>query len=80
MTEPHPTWHWADMTDAQRNVYDAICTISEREGIPPTLREIAVEAHLASTSTVATHLAALAKLGIVTWKQGKARSIRVIEA
>jgi SOS-response transcriptional repressor LexA len=76
--EDQPNWQWATMTAAQRQVYDAICTLWQREGFGPSLREIAVEAHLASTSTVALHVAALARLKVVAWKPGKARSIRVI--
>jgi repressor LexA len=64
------------MTDAQRNVYEALERFMERETWPPTLRELAKEAGLASVSTVAAHLDRLARDGYIERRPGREAGIR----
>jgi SOS-response transcriptional repressor LexA len=45
----------------------------------PTVKEIADEAGLSSTSVVWYHLEILRAEGHVTWQPGKARTIRLVE-
>jgi repressor LexA len=66
------------MTPAQRHVYNAIIVLTERNGIPPSTREICEEAQLSSTSTVHSHLSALRRLNYITYRTGQPRTIRVL--
>lgn len=48
-------------------------------GYPPTIREIAADVHLKSTSNVSHHLSVLEREGLIERSPGGARAIRIIE-
>ena len=55
----------ADLTPAQRRVYQAIAELETELGYAPTLRQIAERAGLRSTSTVHAHLQRLLQAGVI---------------
>ncbi len=60
---------------AEEKVLMALRDWWQEETLPPTLRELAQRARLASTWTVRYHLRKLADRGLVTLRQGTARGI-----
>jgi DNA-binding transcriptional ArsR family regulator len=69
----HPN---ATMTPRQREVFDVIIQLFERNGYSPSVREIARKASM-SDSRVRQHLAVLERCGIIKREVGTARSIRI---
>ncbi len=67
------------MVQTTTSVLQAIKTLTERHGIPPTVREIQAEAGLSSTSVVQYHLKALKRDGRVSYLPNKSRTVRVRE-
>jgi SOS-response transcriptional repressor LexA len=66
------------MTPRQREVCDAIVTLTERMGHPPTLREVG--AFLGTLpSDVHQKLARLRRDGRVEWKPHQCRTLRVVK-
>ncbi|MDR0884706.1 MAG: transcriptional repressor LexA [Oscillospiraceae bacterium] len=63
----------------QRRVL-AFLQARRRDGVPPTVREIAAGVGLKSTSSVQACLTALEKAGFVTWDKMHKRSLRLTEA
>ncbi|MEX2031383.1 MAG: hypothetical protein WEA81_00820, partial [Dehalococcoidia bacterium] len=59
------------MSDRERRmlVLDAIVSLSEARGFPPTVREIAECVGLRSTSSVVAHLRGLRHDGLITWTE-----------
>ena len=67
VTGPH-------LTDRQRNILQAIEGSVQASGYPPTMREIGDAVGLASTSSVAYQLSALAKKGYLSRGPGRPRT------
>jgi repressor LexA len=63
-----------DLTRRQRTIIQVIGDSARRDGYPPTLREIADAAGLASTSSVAYQLSMLEKKGYLSRGSGRPRT------
>jgi len=61
----------------QKNILDVIKRKIEEKGFPPSIREIADEVGLKSTSTVAGHLTRLERKGYITRTPGTSRAISI---
>jgi repressor LexA len=66
------------MNATTERVAAAIRALYEREGLPPTIREIQQETGLSSTSVVTHHVAILERRGAITRRPGISRSIRPV--
>lgn len=64
------------LTDRQRAVLDALTNLTRRDGMPPTLRELATELGISSTNGISDHLRALLRKGYVRAAGGKSRAWR----
>jgi|GEM_PF-3988290 len=64
--------------ETRQRILNAIVSLHERMGLSPTVREIAEQAGVKSTSTVERHLEVLKQEGKVFWEKGKVRTIRVL--
>ena len=62
----------------QREVLSLIESLTEDNGYPPTLAELAKALGLKNRMTVHQHVAALKKKGFVLWEPGLNRSLRVV--
>ncbi len=62
----------------QRDVLRLIVRLTEEQGYPPTLAELALAMGLKNRMTVHQHVAALKKKGLVLWEPGLNRSLRVV--
>ncbi|MFG2490853.1 LexA family protein [Streptomyces caniferus] len=67
----------AYLTESQRRVARALRELTDEAGYPPSIREIA-EVVALSASTVAYHLQALERHGIVTHAPHRSRSYQVL--
>lgn len=68
-----------ELTQRQSEVLDAIVRLTNSAGHAPTTRELAAELGIRS-SAVHGYLTRLRALGMVDWAEGKARTLRVIDA
>jgi hypothetical protein len=68
------------LTQQQRKVLAFVESHSDRQGYPPTLREIGEAVDLVNLNAVRGHLAALEKKGYISKAPDKARSIRVLHS
>lgn len=68
------------LTDRQQQVLDCINRHIERDGYPPTLREIAASLQINGTLGVLKHLRALEKKGAISKQSGSSRGLRVTAA
>jgi repressor LexA len=66
-----------DLTDRQREVLTALANLTTRDGMPPTLRELAAELGISSTNGVSDHLRALLRKGYVRAATGRSRGWRL---
>ncbi|WP_331729693.1 winged helix-turn-helix transcriptional regulator [Streptomyces platensis] len=66
----------AYVTDSQRRIAQALRELTDEAGYPPSIREIA-EAVALSASTVAYHLQALERHGLVTHAPHRSRSYQM---
>ncbi|GAA2622050.1 LexA family protein [Streptomyces tubercidicus] len=66
----------AYLTDNQRRIARALRELTDEAGYPPSIREIA-DAVALSASTVAYHLQALERCGIVTHAPHRSRSYQM---
>jgi repressor LexA len=66
-------------TARQLKVHYAVEKHIARNGYSPTIRELCVQTRIKSTNGVKCHLDALRRKGLVTWIQGKTRTIRPVE-
>src|SRR5579859_2383886 len=66
-------------TEPQQRIYDFIREYMQREGRPPTNREIGQAVGIRSTGHVDHHLSALERKGLITRVRGKSRGIRLHE-
>lgn len=64
---------------AEQRIVLAIALLTRTHGCSPTLREIAAECGYATPSVVVHHLRRLRALGLVEWRDGKARTIRLVK-
>jgi repressor LexA len=62
----------------QKDVLTLISQLTDENGYPPTLAELAKALGLKNRMTVHQHVAALKKKGFVQWEPGLNRSLRVI--
>jgi len=67
------------MTSPQRRILACILDSTERDGFPPTVKEIGRAVGLRSTSSVQYQLDALQAGGYVTREPGLCRSLRLTE-
>ncbi|MFH1533025.1 MAG: transcriptional repressor LexA [Pseudomonadota bacterium] len=67
------------LTPRQRAVLDCIRDALQRDGRPPTLREIGVEVGIRSTNGVSDHLKALEAKGYIDRTTGRSRGLRITE-
>lgn len=67
-----------DLPERQKDVLHLIARLTEENGYPPTLAELAKELGLKNRMTVHQHVAALKKKGFVHWEPGLNRSLRVL--
>lgn len=63
----------------QKEVVRLIVELTDEQGYPPTLAELAKSMGLRNRMTVHQHVAALKKKGIVRWEPGLNRSLRIAE-
>ncbi|MDM4723356.1 MarR family transcriptional regulator [Micromonospora sp. WMMA1363] len=68
------------LTDRQRQVLDAVSDEVERNGYPPTVRQIAERVGLRSPSSVTHHLTRLQELGLLERAYGKPRAVDICPA
>jgi len=66
------------LTSQQQRVLDFVVEHCDRNGFPPTLREIGQGIGLGNVNAVRGHLAALEKKGYIARTADKARSIRIV--
>ncbi len=67
------------LTKKQRQVLECIEKSIEKNGFPPSVREIGAAVGLSSPSTVHSHLGALERAGYIKRAEGKTRSITLTE-
>ena len=68
------------LTKAQRRTFETIVSFIEENSFPPSIREIQVEAGLASPSTVKYHLLHLKEKGLITYEPKKSRTVRILKS
>src|ERR1700755_918200 len=68
-----------DLTKRQQEIFDFIKRYSDRNGYPPTVRDIGKAVGLASSSTVHAHLANLEKIGLLRRDPTKPRAIELLD-
>ncbi len=66
-----------DLTDRQRKIFDYIEMCVERDGYPPTIREIALYMGISSPNGVNDHLKALMRKGYLERRDQKSRGIHL---
>ncbi|NYI25621.1 transcriptional repressor LexA [Aeriscardovia aeriphila] len=69
----------SDLTARQQQIYKSITTRMQRNGFPPSIREIASDAGLKSTSSVKHQLDQLAKDGFIRLHPNMGRAIEVLD-
>ena len=67
--------HMAKLTKMQQKIYDYIAETTQRQGYPPSVREIGEAVGLRSPSTVHFHLKHMEELGVLTKGAGKGRAL-----
>jgi repressor LexA len=67
-----------ELTGRQRQILDFIQRCQQKEGMTPSLRDIARHFGFRSPRSVSDHLAALRKKGVLAANSGLARSLRVL--
>ena len=66
------------LTQRQREIYDFVVHYADRQGYPPTVREIGEAVGLASPSTVHAHLANLERAGYLRRDPTKPRALELV--
>ena len=66
------------LTNRQREIYDYVTRYVDRQGYPPTVREIGDAVGLASPSTVHAHLANLERAGYLRRDPTKPRALELV--
>ena len=67
------------LTKRQQEIFDFIRSYSEKNGYPPTVRDIGKAVGLASSSTVHAHLSNLEKLGVLRRDPTKPRALELLD-
>ena len=67
-----------DLTEKQDRIYDYICDYLKEHGFPPTVREIAKMAGLASSSSAHSYLKQLEEKGYIRRVEGSPRAIELV--
>ncbi len=67
------------LTEKQRAIYDFVVDCVSRQGIPPSLTEIAAAFDLVSLSGVSDHLRALERKGYIRRRRGVSRGIELAD-
>jgi len=65
-------------TPRQLEVVGAIRHLTETHGYAPTLAELRNNLGIASANAISGHLKALRAKGLVTWKEGRSRTLRIL--
>jgi repressor LexA len=65
-----------DLTARQREVLAALRRLHDQHGFAPSLREVASEVGLASTSSVHHHVVRLEQRGLIERRPGHPRTVR----
>lgn len=68
------------VTRRQRDCLVSILEITDGQGYPPTLSEIAAHMGLRNRSTVHAHVQHLAEMGLVSYRRGMNRTVTVTDA
>ena len=68
-----------DLTKRQQEIFDFIRSYSEKNGYPPTVRDIGKAVGLASSSTVHAHLSNLEKLCVLRRDPTKPRALELLD-
>ena len=68
-----------DLTKRQQEIFHFIRSYSEKNGYPPTVRDIGKAVGLASSSTVHAHLSNLEKLGVLRRDPTKPRALELLD-
>ncbi|MBO5408237.1 MAG: transcriptional repressor LexA [Clostridia bacterium] len=68
-----------ELTKKQKLIYDFINDFQEKNGYPPTVRDICIGVGLRSTATVFTHLKNLEEKGVLNKSSSKNRAISVVK-
>ena len=68
-----------ELPTRQHDVLNAIVELTDQNGYPPTLQELATSLGLKNRMTVHQHVVALKKKGLVHWEPKLNRSMRVVE-
>lgn len=68
-----------ELTKKQKLILDFINDFQEKNGYPPTVRDICIGVGLRSTATVFTHLKNLEEKGVLTKSSAKNRAISVVK-
>ena len=66
------------LSDRQRQVLAALRRLHERDGFAPSLRELAAEVGLASTSSVHRHVRVLERHGMIERRANTARAVTTV--
>jgi repressor LexA len=66
------------LTERQREIWDFVVGYVDRQGYPPTVREIGAAVGLASPSTVHAHLANLERAGLLRRDPTKPRALELV--
>lgn len=69
----------AELTKKQKMILDYINEFQEKNGFPPTVRDICIGVGLSSTATVFTHLKNLEEKGFLSKSSFKNRAISVVK-
>lgn len=69
----------AQMTKMQQRIYDCIAEALQRQGYPPSVREIGEAVGLKSPSTVHFHLKHMEEMGVLTKGAGKGRALTLAQ-
>ena len=67
------------LTRKQLKVYDAVQTFLMERRVSPSIREICELVGLKSPSTVQGYLCRLKEAGLVEWKAGQPRTLRILD-
>jgi len=72
------TYKRYDLNDKQNKIYDFLCDFLKVHGFPPTVREIAEMAGLASSSSAHNYLKQLEEKGYIRRIEGSPRAIEIM--
>lgn len=68
-----------ELSKKQMELYQAIGTFIDKNGYPPTIRELNEITNISSTSTTFAKLLQLKKKGYITYAENKSRTIKLLK-